>query len=107
MLQTKYFHVKKTAQEKLDYPLLSILALIQDDRLRVAFSGICAFPFHSLQIDEVLNNRSDIIADRVQAIPSLLPGEVKTDSEASANFRLFVLKRTLSNLLEEFEHGSV
>ncbi len=107
VLQTKYFHVKKTAQEKLDYPLLSILALVQDDRLRIAISGICTFPFHSTQIDEVLNNRADPIADRIQAIPPFLPGEIKTDSEASANYRLFVLKRTLSNLLEEFEHGSV
>jgi CO/xanthine dehydrogenase FAD-binding subunit len=107
VLQTKYFHIKKTAQEKLDYPLLSILALIQDGKLRVAISGICKFPFCSEQLDQVLNNRSDPISNRVQAIPSLLPGVVKTDSEASANFRTFVLKKTLCNLLKEFEHGSV
>ena len=107
LLQTKFFHIKKTAHEKIDYPLISILALIQDGYLRIAFSGICTFPFRSEQIDGVLNNRSKPIADRLKEIPSLLPSKAKTDSKASASYRLFVLKRTLCNLLEEFEHGSV
>ena len=57
-LKARHFHIKHTAQEKIDYPLISVAALVKEDFLRIAFSGVCAYPFRSQQIELVLNNKT-------------------------------------------------
>lgn len=49
-----YQHVKRTKNEKIDYPLLSVSALKEEDTINVAFSGLCDYPFRSKK------NRKDI-----------------------------------------------
>jgi len=100
-------HIKKTAQEKIDYPLVNVTAMVRGDTLLVAFSGLCAFPFRSPEIEQILNDRSVSMQARVAAVPGLLPEAAHSDVEGSGAYRLFVLKHTLQNLLEEWEHGAI
>lgn len=57
-LSARYSHIKKTANEKIDYPLVSVAALWKDDNLRIAFSGLCSYPFRNEQIENALNERT-------------------------------------------------
>lgn len=106
-LSARYFHIKKTANEKIDYPLVSVAALCNGDRLRVGFSGICSYPFRSELIEAVLNDRTKSCQDRVELAAALLPEPARTDVEGSGEYRLFVWKNTLQTLLEEWENGTV
>lgn len=106
-LNARYFHIKKTAQEKIDYPLVNVTAMERDGFLRVACSGACPFPFRSIAMEQALNNGSASREDRVQAASNFLPSPALTDVEGSGDYRLFVLRRTLLNLLEEWENGPV
>jgi CO/xanthine dehydrogenase FAD-binding subunit len=106
-LQTKWAHVKKTAREKIAYPLVNVSALVKEGRLRAAFSGLCPFPFRSEEIEHVLNDRKTSVQSRADAIPGLLPENAWTNSEASGEYRLFVLKNTVHHLLEDWENGDI
>lgn len=106
-LQARFFHIKKTANEKIDYPLVNVTALDKDGQLRVAFSGLCPYPFRSTKIEQVLNDNSVLPKARVEAIPALLPDAAHSDVEGSGDYRLFVLKNTLLELLEEHSNGSI
>lgn len=106
-LSARYSHVKKTANEKIDYPLVSIAALWKDDNLRIAFSGVCSYPFRSEQIENVLNAKSQPIEERIRQAVELLPELAYTDVESSGEYRLFVLKNTLRELLEDWENGAI
>ena len=57
-LLAPHFHVKRTANDKIDYPLVTMAAILQKGYLRVAFSGICSHPFRSTQMEALLNNGS-------------------------------------------------
>jgi len=103
-LSAQHFHIKLTAQEKIDYPLVSIAALIKDNFLRIAFSGVCSFPFRSQQIELVLNNKSLSISERAERAASLIPEEY-SDRAGSAEYRRFVFKNAIEELLEEWENG--
>ena len=46
-LSAKHAHIKKTTNEKIDYPLISICAIEKNNNLCVAFSGACCYPFRS------------------------------------------------------------
>jgi hypothetical protein len=39
-LNLPYVHVKKVKQDKIDYPLLTLVAIVKDQRIRLAFSGL-------------------------------------------------------------------
>ncbi len=104
-LKAKHFHVKYTANEKIDYPLVSVAAIQADSGLRVAFSGICSHPFRSLSIEEAISQRSQPVRKRAEKAATMLPEPAYGDVEGSALYRLFVFKHTLTALLEEYENG--
>lgn len=106
-LRAKWLHVKKTAREKIDYPIVNVSTLVRKGRLRAAFSGICSFPFRSEEIERLLNDHSATAQSRADAITGLLPENAWTNSEASGEYRLFVLKNTVRRLLEEWERGDI
>lgn len=100
-LHAPHFHVKRTTNEKIDYPLVSMAAMIKNERLRVAFSGLCSYPFRSPQMEAVLNDSSLSCADRAEEAGRLLPEPAHKDVEGSGEYRLFVFKNMVEALLEE------
>lgn len=106
-LSARHFHIKRTANEKIDYPLVSVAALCRDGRLRLGFSGICSAAFRSNSIEEIVNDRAKPIEQRVGLASAMLPEPPYSDGEGSGEYRLFVWKNTLQSLLEEWEHGAV
>lgn len=96
-----HFHVKRTTNEKIDYPLVSMAAIRAKGGLRVAFSGVCSYPFRSLDIEGVLGDLSLSKSERVEKAAGLLPEPPCNDVEGDVPYRLFVFKNTLAALLEE------
>jgi CO/xanthine dehydrogenase FAD-binding subunit len=95
--------VKKTRLDKVDYPLVSIAALKKDGRVRVAVSGLCAFPFRSTQIEDEVNNPKFDLKERVNNAMGHLPAEVLSDIQGSAEYREFVFKNTLLRIVRELD----
>lgn len=106
-LSTNYAHIKQTANEKIDYPLVSIAAIRKEDDLRVAFSGICSYPFRSAQIENTLNDKTKSCRERAEMAAAQLPEKAYSDAESSGEYRLFVLKNMLEELLEDWENGTI
>ncbi len=98
-----FVHVKKTKNEKIDYPLISVAALKKDNRIKLAMSGVCPFPFRSSQIEKYLNDKSVPWETRVDNALNSLPAPVLNDASGTDNYRKFVLKNTLINTLETLE----
>ncbi len=98
-----FVHVKKTKNEKIDYPLVSIAATKQNDKLRIAFSGVCGFPFRSSQIEGSLNDTNSSRETRVNNVLNQLPAPVLNDVGGSDKYRKFVLKNVLMTTLETLE----
>jgi CO/xanthine dehydrogenase FAD-binding subunit len=99
-LKLPYFHVKKTKNEKIDYPLLTAAGLKADGFLRLAFSGLASYPFRSTDAEAVLNDAALQFDQRAQRIAELLSGVLLEDLSGSAEYRKFVLKNTVVQMLE-------
>jgi CO/xanthine dehydrogenase FAD-binding subunit len=106
-LRAKHAHVKKTTNEKIDYPLVNVTAICKGDSLRTAFSGICSHPFRSEEIESVLNNHNLSCETRALRAVGLLPEPTYSDVEGSGEYRSFIFKNTLRTLLEEWESGKI
>lgn len=105
-----FFSVKRTAngevkypQDRIGYPLISAAFVKRDVGIRAAFSGLCSFPFRSLDLENVLNNQSIPIGDRLDRIIKLLPAQIMNDIDGSREYREFIFRNTILEALEKLE----
>lgn len=106
-IDAPFLSVKKRQQWETGYPLITVASLKKDNFLRFAFSGVCAFPFRSDEMEKVLNDATMTYEDRVLKSFNYLPKPILNDMEGSEEYRLFVLKNTLVDFLKHFESGGV
>jgi len=101
--QAPHVHIKRRKMGHVGYPIVTIAALSSQHRIRVAVSGVCAFPFRSAALEAALNTPGVPAALRVQRASRQLPGPVLDDFEASRAYRMFVLEQLLQEALERLE----
>lgn len=96
-------HIKRTKNDKIDYPLITIVAHINKGKLNIAFSGLCKYPFRSSKMELVLNNKSYSLDERINMSIKNIPGSILTDLGGSAEYREFMLGKMLEQLFNEFQ----
>lgn len=102
-MSVPYINVKKTKIGKIDYPLVSIAALKNGSEIRMALSGMCGFPFRSKTMEEDINLREISMDERIDRALSHLPCKVLNNISGSDEYRKFVLKNTLKDILTALE----
>jgi CO/xanthine dehydrogenase FAD-binding subunit len=95
--------LKKTRRSNVDYPLVSIAALVKDNKLRTAFSGVCEFPFRSGIIEGILNDSTFSMDTRIDQAIGQLPAPIAQDAQGSSEYREFVLRNVLVDTMEALE----
>ncbi|WP_332697887.1 FAD binding domain-containing protein [Halalkalibacter lacteus] len=95
--------VKKRRQWDVGYPLLTVAALTSNEYIKVAFSGLCSFPFRNQLIEESLNNKQLSKETRIEEAIQRIPAPILDDVQGSAEYRQFVLKNTLLDVLDAWE----
>ncbi len=101
-LHLPYVHVKRTKNEKIDYPLISIAALKDGDRINIGFSGLCDKAFRSLDIEDILNDNSISDKERIHRIIQRVPYEIIEDIYGTCKYRKFMLSKMLEEIVDEF-----
>ncbi|GGG03269.1 FAD binding domain-containing protein [Paenibacillus abyssi] len=100
-LSMRYAAVKKRKIAEIDYPLVSLAAIRVDGMIRLAFSGVCAFPFRSRLMEEILNRGRQPLKSRIEEAVGQLPAPILSDIRGSAEYREYVLKNVLSESIRE------
>lgn len=100
-----YYHIKRRQQWETGYPLITAAALKKEGRIRAAFSGVCPFPFRSVEMEQVLNNQELSKEEKVEQALNKVPDLLLNDTEGSKQYRLFVLKTILNDILLELGGG--
>ncbi|MED3563606.1 xanthine dehydrogenase family protein subunit M [Bacillus xiapuensis] len=102
-IELPFVCVKKRRHWDVGYPLITIAALKKNKDIKVAFSGLCSFPFRNEQIESCLNDRTLSKETRIDESIKRIPSPILDDVQGSAEYRLFVLKNTLSDILDTLE----
>ncbi|MEK4651923.1 FAD binding domain-containing protein [Niallia sp. FSL W8-0954] len=98
-----YIAIKVRQQWETGYPLITIAALEIDGEMRMAFSGLCPYPFRSLILENIINNRVLSRQERINQIVNQLPGPILNDVEGSDEYRIFVLTDLLEKVIARLE----
>lgn len=102
-LSCPYVHVKRTKQDKINYPLVTICALKINNTVRMACSGVADFPFRSSELEGYLNDRSQPLDARAEHALAALPAAIPDNMEGSAVYRRFILKQLMTSIMAELE----
>ena len=102
-IHAPYFTVKRRQQWETGYPLITLAALKIDQRIRVAISGLCPFPFRSSAVEQSINALGVSMETRVEGAIAALPQPILDDIEGSKEYRLFVLRNLLLDALETLD----
>lgn len=98
-----YFNKRKEKQGEIDYPLFHLVGLKVDGQIRFAFSGICSYPFRSIELEKILNDSTMSYEERAISVVNNLPTSIRNDIYSSNDFREFLLKDAIINALIELE----
>lgn len=96
-----HYHDKVTRVDRIDYPLVTLAALKEGDRIRVGLSGYYPYPFQWNGVEEELNRRDEppeARAERAVAQMVLCPLD---DIRGSWEYRRFMLQSTLCEALRQ------
>lgn len=96
-----YFNLKRTGQESVGYPIVTIAAVKENNRIKVAFSGVCGFPFRLREIEDDLNNMNIPPEARINNAIKHLPAPLLDDILGSAAYREFLLRNAISEIIEK------
>ena len=105
LIQEPFVSIKKRRQWNTGYPLITIAALKTNGIIRAAISGLTVYPFRSIQMEEILNNNGLSLSEKIDRAVDALTVPPLDDSEGSFQYRLFVLKNTLQDVLQQLEEG--
>jgi CO/xanthine dehydrogenase FAD-binding subunit len=102
-LSLPFVHFKKRQIGNIGYPLVTVAALKKDKQIRTAYSGVCAFPFRSAEIEQTLNDSMIPLAARIERAIGKLPAPILNNAEGSPAYREFVLKQTMADAVNRLE----
>ncbi|WP_160719075.1 FAD binding domain-containing protein [Bacillus sp. USDA818B3_A] len=102
-IHAPYFTVKRRQQWETGYPLITIAALKIDGHIRVAISGLCPFPFRSSFVEDAVNAADLSKEARVERALKALPQPILDDVEGSSEYRLFVLRNLLLDVIDTLD----
>ena len=99
-------HVKRTKNEKIDYPLITMVILQKDTKANFAFSGLGEYPFRSSKFEQIINSnkldKNEKIKNAIYSLDTL----ISDDLNGSSEFKKFMLHTILYEALEELKEGN-
>lgn len=104
-LTLPFFTVKKRRQWGVDYPLLTIAAILKETHIHTAYSGLYAYPFHCEKVDAQLNKPNTEQTKRIERALQAFHKEILHDIHGSDTYRKFVLKNVLTDVIDTLKKG--
>lgn len=98
-LSMPFVHIKKNKIEKIDYPLITINAINDNNYIKVAFSGLCKSPIRSLEIEKIINSPDFSIDKDFNNILNSLSMPILNNHSGTPEYRVFVLKELISKAM--------
>ena len=96
-----FVHIKRRKAGQVGYPIVSAAAIRVSDRIRIALSGVCRFPFRSSALETALQQGGLTVGQRVQQAIQVIPQNlILDDYEASRAYRTFVLATVFEEILQ-------
>ncbi len=96
-------HAKRTRGDKIDYPVVTIAAIKTPAGARFALSGVTAYPFRNIALEQVFSDEKRSSSERADEIMNMLPEKPISDVLASADWRAYQTRNALIYAMDRLE----
>ena len=96
-----YFQTRRVKQSEIDYPILHIAALKENNNIKMAISSLCAFPFRNEKIEDVINDNSLNVEDKIDQVIENLPVPISSNQRGGKDYKEMLFRNSLSRCLEK------
>lgn len=101
MVEMPFTHVKRTRKSQINYPIVTMATMDVNRQLRVAVSGLCEKPIRSKKVEEILNLKDGTEKELSEEGLNAISENVIDDALATRDYRRFVCKTLLQQVLAE------
>lgn len=102
-LSAPWFYRRRERDSRVDYPLLTLCAVAAGGELRLATSGAFGFPLRSPAAEAALAASDGTPAERAATYVAALPGTLRADMRASAEYRRALLIQAVEQAVIELD----
>lgn len=102
-LDLPHLHVKRTKNEVVDYPLISMVAIKNKKKINMAFSGLGDYPFRSIELEDILNNGKLSDDKKLQKAVDSIADKITSSLSGSKEYKEFMLYNVLETALNDFK----
>ena len=96
------FACERARNEVIDYPLVSMSAIKDKDKISMAFSGLGDYPFRSYESEDILNSDGLPKETKLQKAVDIIKDRIESDMSGSKEYKEFMLYNVLDTALEDF-----
>ena len=100
-LSLPHLHVKRTKNETIDYPLISMAALKNKNKIHMAFSGLGDYPFRSYELEKFLNSDMFPKGEKIRKAVYSVEDKIKDALNGSKEYKKFMLHSVLDTVLKD------
>ncbi|WP_349947941.1 FAD binding domain-containing protein [Lacrimispora sp. BS-2] len=100
-LNLPYNHVKRTKQEKIDYPLITMAAVKNKKAIKAAITGYGNNPV--ILSERIINHKIYNVEQKIKKVINLVHSDCKSDLSGSREYKEFVLENMLREMFINFE----
>ncbi len=104
-LHLPHWHIKRTKNEVVDYPLITAVGLRDKQKINIAFSGLGDYPFRSKPLEDILNNKGSSKKNLIEECVDSVEDEIKDSLTASKEFKKFMLHHVLEDTVTRLKEG--
>lgn len=90
----------------IDYPLISMVALKNKDKIHMAFSGLGNYPFRSFELEEALNSDISPKENKIQQAIGSIDDKINDSLTGSKEYKKFMLHHVLDTALKDFQEAN-
>ena len=101
ILNLPFLTRRRVKQGPVDYPLYHLACIMEDEKLKLAVAGLCAFTFRSRELEQVVNNQTSKHSGTISELIEKLPGDIRADQRGSAAYRKALFEKDLELFITE------
>ena len=95
-----FYQNRRVKQSEIDYPIMHIAALKEDNEIKFALSSLCPFPFRDSKIETILNDKSLNKDEKIDKVVENLPVPINSNLRGGKEYKEMLFRQSLKACLE-------
>jgi len=105
VIDLPYVQIREVKQSEIDYPIMHLVALKQNDKIKASLSSLCAFPFRDKNLETIINDNKLTRREKIDQIVNNLPVPISSNYRGGKDYKEMLFRNSLNSCLDQLGSG--